>query len=425
MILVPEAVAFAFMAGLKPLVGLQAAWIMCLVAGLLGDRPAMISGATGAVAVVLPEITQVNLCDDYLVKRELAEPGYLGNQPKCEEPDFATPRRLGVMFYAVMFQGVLQFIFGILKLGKFALLLPQSCMVGFVNGLGVIIFFAQFGHFKRSEIGISHPLYCQTQFDKDPTGTEFLPALNTDGSKKFPGVNMTVGEWCSGPGLNVAGFAQEDDDGNAFSKVWGASSGRRQLGGSHEVLSDGEPWHDGQTLLYMFFALIIPVILSIHLAPMLFKRLPPFYNDQLIPSSLVGIGISILIEHAILRNIDSDCDIPHQPYDYDYSAEDDRDLWIGCGTKTVAEVAMVAGKFPVPIWSDTDMYESFPGSGVKIALKDAIPPIGKPSTLSSSIICLWPPAHSMSGANPMAALAQTVTFSVRSLRPRSSSRSSA
>jgi hypothetical protein len=93
MILVPEAVAFAFMAGLKPLVGLQAAWIMCLVAGLLGDRPAMISGATGAVAVVLPAITQVNLCNDYLVKRELAEPGYLGNQPKCEEPDFATPRR--------------------------------------------------------------------------------------------------------------------------------------------------------------------------------------------------------------------------------------------------------------------------------------------------------------------------------------------
>ena len=57
-------------------------------------------------------------------------------------------------------------------------------------------------------------------------------------------------------------------------------------------------------------------------------------------------------------------------------AADERALWIGCGTKTVAEVAMVAGKFPVPIWSDTDMYESFPGSGVKIALKDAIPPIG-------------------------------------------------
>ena len=73
MILVPEAVAFAFMAGLKPLVGLQAAWIMCLIAGLLGDRPAMISGATGAVAYVLPVITQVNLCDDYLVKREMAD----------------------------------------------------------------------------------------------------------------------------------------------------------------------------------------------------------------------------------------------------------------------------------------------------------------------------------------------------------------
>ena len=228
-----------------------------------------------------------------------------------------------------------------------------------------------FGQDLHAEIGISHPLYCQTQFGNDPTGTEFLPWFNTDGSNKFPGVNRTVADWCN----QSAG--QEDDDGNPFSQVWGAAStGRRQLSGSHEVLSDGEPWHDTQTLFYMFFALIAPVILSIHLAPMLFKRLPPFYNAQLIPSSLVGIGISILIEHAILRNIDSDCDIPHQPYDYDYSAADERALWIGYGTKTVAEVAMVAGKFPVPIWSDTDMYESFPGSGVKIALKDAIPPIG-------------------------------------------------
>ena len=105
MILVPEAVAFAFMAGLKPLVGLQAAWIMCLVAGLAGDRPAMISGATGAVAVVLPVITQVNLCTDCLVQRESAEPGFIGNPPACESPAFATPRRLGVMFYAVMLAG--------------------------------------------------------------------------------------------------------------------------------------------------------------------------------------------------------------------------------------------------------------------------------------------------------------------------------
>jgi len=120
-----------------------------------------------------------------------------------------------------------------------------------------------------------------------------------------------------------------------------------------------------------------------------------------IPSSLVGIGISILIEHAILRNVDSDCDIPHQPYDYDYSSEDDRALWIGCGTKTVAEVAMVAGKFPVPIWSDTEMYESFPGSGVQIALKDAIPPIGTPtptmrdcppSCFPARALTLWRPA---------------------------------
>jgi hypothetical protein len=381
MILVPEAVAFAFMAGLKPLVGLQAAWIMCLVAGLLGDRPAMISGATGAVAVVLPAITQVNLCEDYLVTREINEPGYAGNAPACESPSFATPRRLGVMFYAVMFQGVLQFVFGVFKLGKFALLLPESCMVGFVNGLGVIIFFAQFGHFKRSEIGISHPLYCQTAFDKDPTGVEFLPELNTDGSKKYPGVNMTVSEWCT---ADLAG--QDDGSGNLFTAEWeaaAAADGRRRLAGSHSVLSDGEPWHDGQTLLYMLLAIIIPVIISIHAAPPIFDKIAG--NPQLIPSSLVGIGMSIFIEHVILRNIDSDCVTERQEWDYDYSATEARALWIGCGTKTVKEVAMVAGKFPVPIWTDTDMYETFPGSGVKIELKDAIPPIGKRASERQSL----------------------------------------
>lgn len=382
MILVPEAVAFAFMAGLKPLVGLQAAWIMCLVAGLLGDRPAMISGATGAVAVVLPAITQVNLCSDYLVRREVAAEGFSGNLPAgwpndCESPTFATPRRLGVLFYAVMFQGVLQFVFGIFKLGKFALLLPESCMVGFVNGLGIIIFFAQFSHFKRGEIGISNPLYCQTAWDKDPTGAEFLAEFNTDGSRKYPGVGMTVAEWCD---TDRTGFDthQTDHDGNPFSSTFGAATGRRQLAGSHSVLSDGEPWHDTQTLLYMLFALILPVILSIHIAPKIFVKIPPWHNAQMIPSSLVGIGISIFIEHVIIRNLDPDCDFERQAYDYDYSVDDQqRALWIGCGTKTVKEVAMVAGKFPVPIWTDTSSYETFPGSGVKIELKDAIPPIGE------------------------------------------------
>ena len=299
MILVPEAVAFAFMAGLKPLVGLQAAWIMCLIAGLLGDRPAMISGATGAVAVVLPVITQVNLCQDYLVQREIAADGYAGMQPSCESPSFATPRRLGVMFYAIMLGGVLQFVFGLFKLGKFALLLPQSCMVGFVNGLGVIIFFAQFGHFKRAEIGLSHPLYCQTAFDKDPTGVGKLPEENTDGSLKFPGVvaavdaastatEVSIADWCS----SAAGaLGQQTADGGAF--TWTpAVAGRRQLSGSHSVLSDGEPWHDGETLLYMLIS-IVAVIVMIHLSPVLLKRVPPFYNPQLIPSSLVGIGFSV------------------------------------------------------------------------------------------------------------------------------------
>ena len=353
MILVPEAVAFSFMAGLNPLIGLQAAWIMCLVAGLVGDRPAMISGATGAVAVVLPQITQVDLCTDYLVKRY-----DMGGDvaPPCIVPTFATPRRLGMLFYAVMLQGLLQFVFGLFKLGKVALLLPEPTMVGFCNGLGIIIFFAQFAHFKRGEIGLSTSIYCQNAFDKG------------DGATFLTTVNMTTQQWCS------TAEGQENFAGGAF--AWtNSTSGRRQLGGSHAVFSDGEPWHDSQTLLYMVFALVIPVIFFIHAAPELFKRLPG-KNPQLIPSSLVGIGMSIVIEHLILRNVDSDCDLVRNAnYDFDNTGEDPRALWIGCGTKTVSEIAMVAGKFPVPFWFDSKSYETFPGSGVSIELRDAIPPL--------------------------------------------------
>jgi hypothetical protein len=72
----------------------------------------------------------------------------------------------------------------------------------------------------------------------------------------------------------------------------------------------------------------------------------------------------MLIEHLILRNADADCDLVRDPV-LDFAGE--QKMWIGCGTKTVAEVAMVAGEFPVPIWADTTIYETYPGSGVQVS----------------------------------------------------------
>jgi sulfate permease, SulP family len=117
--LVPEAVAFAFVAGVDPLVGLHAAFIVGIITAIFGGRPGMISGATGAIAVVLVALVSEHGTD--------------------------------YMFAAVALMGVLQISAGVLRLGKFIRMVPYSVMLGFVNGLAIVIFLAQLGQFKVSD----------------------------------------------------------------------------------------------------------------------------------------------------------------------------------------------------------------------------------------------------------------------------------
>ena len=117
--LVPEAVAFAFVAGVHPLVGLHAAFMVGLVTALIGGRPGMISGATGALAVVM-----VALVAD-------------------AERMFGDGMGVQYLFAAVLLMGIIQVGAGVLKLGKFIRLVPHSVMLGFVNGLAIVIFLAQ------------------------------------------------------------------------------------------------------------------------------------------------------------------------------------------------------------------------------------------------------------------------------------------
>ena len=126
--LVPEAIAFALIPGFSPLTGLYAAFILCLITSILGGRPGMISGATGAVAVIF-----VGLILE--LKRNF--PGI--------EPDTI----LHYVFATVIIAGVLQILAGVLRLGKFIRLVPHPVMFGFVNGLAIIIFMAQFPSFYQ------------------------------------------------------------------------------------------------------------------------------------------------------------------------------------------------------------------------------------------------------------------------------------
>ncbi len=135
--LVPEAIAFSFIANVSPIVGLYAAFILGLVTALIGGKPGMISGATGSVAVVLVGLSlEVNTM--------LQAKGITGDALAFEILQYIT-------LTAVM-AGLLQVLAGVLKLGKFIRLVPQPAMYGFVNGLAIVIATAQFKFFKDQGI---------------------------------------------------------------------------------------------------------------------------------------------------------------------------------------------------------------------------------------------------------------------------------
>jgi sulfate permease, SulP family len=116
--LVPEAVAFSLIANVSPLIGLYTAFFLGLITALLGGRPGMISGATGAIAVVIVSLV--------------------------------TTHGVEYLFAAVVLMGIIQIAIGALRLGKFIRLVPHPVIFGFVNGLAIVIFMAQLDQFKTT-----------------------------------------------------------------------------------------------------------------------------------------------------------------------------------------------------------------------------------------------------------------------------------
>jgi SulP family sulfate permease len=139
--LVPEAVAFAFVAGIDPLVGLYGAFIMGIITSLFGGRPGMISGATGAMAVVMV----------HLIKE--------GNQVGLSLENPVDALGLQWLFITLLLVGVIQAFAGILRLGKFVRLIPHPVMMGFVNGLAIVIFLSQLNLFKTNNNGVQKWLF--------------------------------------------------------------------------------------------------------------------------------------------------------------------------------------------------------------------------------------------------------------------------
>ncbi len=129
--LVPEAIAFAFIAGVSPVIGLYSAFFIGLITAICGGRPGMISGATGAMAVVVIGLVSIH--------------------------------GVGYLFPTVILCGILQILVGTARLGKLIRMVPHPVMLGFVNGLAIVIFLAQFGSFKG--------------FDATTGGLAYLPTV--------------------------------------------------------------------------------------------------------------------------------------------------------------------------------------------------------------------------------------------------------
>jgi SulP family sulfate permease len=145
--LVPEAVAFAFVAGVPPLVGLYGAFMMGIITSLFGGRPGMVSGATGAMAVVMI----------HLVAK--------GNEVGAALDSPVEMLGLQWLFITLLIVGVIQISAGVFKLGKFVRLIPHPVMMGFVNGLAIVIFLSQLGLFKvTNEAGVKEYLQGQPLF---------------------------------------------------------------------------------------------------------------------------------------------------------------------------------------------------------------------------------------------------------------------
>jgi len=124
---VPESVAFSFVAGVPPLVGLYSTFFLGFITAVIGGKEGMISGAAGAMAVVIKDL--------------MADSGPLS--------DYSKGDRFNHLLMTVLVCGILQTLCGLFQLAKLVKLISKPCMVGFMNGLGIVIFYAQFGAFKK------------------------------------------------------------------------------------------------------------------------------------------------------------------------------------------------------------------------------------------------------------------------------------
>ena len=276
---VGESVAFAFIAHVGPLLGLHAAWISGLTTGALGSRPAMINGATGVRAAVMAP---------FMVK--------YGNQ------------HIGYVFWIVLVISFWQFGFAVFQLTRFIKLVPRSAMVGFCNGLAIVLAKGQVGNFERPATFPINFVNCKKCII-DPFTLGCYQGAPPHGANVSNGCHMMGSVLTCDPLVSPQGCARPD----AGDFVTNSAA-----------VGDGGNGYGEQTRMWIIVWIAVAAIVAT-------PKVPHF--GKWAPKSLVGILIATFIEHVIFRKLP-------------------RDAWYGGETQCIGEVAHVAGGLPKLFWSD-------------------------------------------------------------------------
>ncbi|XRB04866.1 sulfate permease [Pycnococcus provasolii] len=279
---VPESVAFSFVAGVDPLVGLYATFFLGLITAQIGGRPGMVSGAAGAMAVVAKIVMEPGglFPEDTLIKR-----GEIKSCLGCDSlRQQAYDKRREYLFLVMWIVGILQILVGVLKMGSLVKLIPTTVMIGFVNGLAIIIFSAQLESFMEMDWGkgYSHFLpssapanYEINSADVTRVFAKDLPDLTASQLATEIGKIMNETDTNNDGLISLSEFGHSKDhaihDGHDEFKKW-------------RVLSEASTW---LMLFYVFGSMFV-----VHYLPRLTK---------VVPSSLVSICCCLIFEHAITR----------------------------------------------------------------------------------------------------------------------------
>ena len=306
LVYVPESVAFSFVANVDPIVGLYATFFMGIVTALVGGRPGMVSGAAGAMAVVAVKVMET---DGLLPQATLLEWGEIAGctgdvSSGCLSlREQAYNARLEWLFMVMIFCGVIQIVLGVLQAGKLMRMIPTTVMIGFVNGLAIIIFKAQIESFKEKDWDSAFAV-----FDSDSNNIITSSEVSAVFASELPDLDSTqLAAYVS----SVVSEVDADSSGDISPAEFETSSDYAIHGGYEDVrvwrtLDQAVTWI---MLFYVATSMAIVYIL-------------PKYT-KIIPSSLAAILWCLIFEHAINRPL------------------------IGLDTPTVKDRAAVNGALPM------------------------------------------------------------------------------